>query len=208
MSPKSRTRLGGVRQSEKGSALGSSFMALTSQARSDTRIQTIALNETGAPIADLPTCGASGRVPVGSRVEFRCPLPVHLRPAQALLFEQDSRGVVSLLSHGALLAGDVWYANEVLVPRRDALLQKGGPVGSLRLTVPGKSVLVLVCCRERHVRLDKLPLFTRTNTWEAPGPLESEPTSDADLDQLVQLLARSPAQSWAVLNGRVIVGLR
>ena len=52
-----------------------------------------------------------------------------MRPAQALLFERDAAGTITLLSHGVLLGGDVWYRDEVVVPRRDTLLNNAGPTG-------------------------------------------------------------------------------
>jgi len=65
----------------------------------------------------------------GQAVEFRCTLPSDMRPAQALLFERDAAGTITLLSHGVLLGGDVWYRDEVVVPRRDTLLNNAGPTG-------------------------------------------------------------------------------
>jgi hypothetical protein len=142
-------------------------------------------------------------VEVGRPIELCYPLPAAMRPCQALLFVRDDTGEVTLLSHSALLAGDVWYQDEVVVPRRDALMNGGGPTGRLWFTAPGRNTLLLVCCRERWARFDKLSLFERTAVWGKIGPLKYFSVSSSDLDELRRMITVLPPDQWAVVSATI-----
>jgi hypothetical protein len=192
-------RPGSIRdRSSGGSAARDPFDALLARATQVGGIRAVPADDTGSTTAE-------NVVEAGEPVRFRCPLPAGTGPAQALLFERDAAGSVTLLSHSILLGGDVWYRDEVVVPREDALIGTAGPSGRIRLTVPGTSTLLLVCCRERRIRFDKLRLFENTVVWQQPGSVAHGPVSREKLDELYHLLAPLPSESWIVLTGTIVV---
>jgi hypothetical protein len=144
-------------------------------------------------------------VPAGQPVVFRCAVPPGMSAVQALMFERDAAGSVALLSHSVLLGGDLWYRDEIAVPRTDALLNRAGAPAKIGLVVPGLSTLLVICCRGHGVRLDKLPLFNKTAIWPAPGPVETESVTVQELRTLHELLRHLPAISWAALAGSIRV---
>jgi hypothetical protein len=189
-----------------GSSLSDPFLDLLARAGHANAIRTLP-SHTTAP-ARFNTLSESGLTSVraGQPVQFRCTLPSWMETVQALMFERDATGIVTLVSHGVLLGSDVWYRREVVVPRQDALLNNAGAMGRIRLTVRGRSTLLLICCRDRRVRFDKLPFFDRTAAWWRPGPVPHEPVSAEELRKLQSVLMPLPAGSWMVLAGTIVVG--
>ena len=142
-------------------------------------------------------------VSCGQPLEFRCLLPEHLGEAQALLFEKDAVGRVSLLSQPGLLGADIWYSHAVVVPRPEIHPHDSTSAGWVALTQPGLSTLIMVCCHDRSVRFDKLPFFEMA--FEYSGYL-SIPTIDiGDLEQVRRRLLQLAPSAWAVMTGTVRV---
>lgn len=133
----------------------------------------------------------------GKHIEVRMALPPMLQNAQALVFERDDTGTVTLVSQHGLIAGDVRYATEVVVPRPLCHHDYVGPAGHLALTRPGPSELLILVADSPRLRLDHLPCFALS----APRDDAISVNATVDDDALTQIIARLGdlrATEWAI----------
>ena len=155
----------------------------------------------GFPALDTPRplllCGRS--------LQFRCRLPPEMPRAQALLFERDAEGTITLLSHPDLLATRVWYRHAVEVPRTDGLDGLDSPIGTIHLLVPGCSQLLLICCDDTLVRFHCSTLFRRPEFLHCPGPLSFPPVTASELYELARALSSLPPERWVAIARQVEV---
>lgn len=152
---------------------------------------------------DPASNGLPSRFRSGNSLRFHCWLPHGMPHAQALLFERDANGTVTLLSHPDLTARRVWYHQVVEVPRYDITDLSEVPIGTIHLLVPGRSDLLLVCCDEREAQFAHLALFRQQEFLHHPGPLSFPSVNQRQLLQLTGLLASLLPERWLTIARQI-----
>lgn len=154
-------------------------------------------------IYDADTGGLLEKVPAERPVRVGMGLPLRYQGSQALVFERDAAGVVSLVSLHGLVAGDVRHDCEISVPR--ILNHKDGPApcGTLWFNDRGHSEFLVVACRSNRLRLDQLACFTRSSPTAPSYPLPEEGIPDTELRDLLGALLRLDRKDWVIARARI-----
>lgn len=142
---------------------------------------------------------------VDTPIEVRCSIPGSFGPAQMLAFDRDKDGKVTLLSHGNLLAGDVWYQREIVVPRTDARLDGSGPVGWMAYDQPAESTITAIIASSRSLRFDRFPAFQDSLAdWKAKR-VNFPSVPNVTLVRLRESLLQLPQGQWCIRSTRLKV---
>jgi hypothetical protein len=179
------------------------FSTLLAHATRQPPIEVFDLSGSGDTTQPGKVSSARPQVRCGHSLLFRCALPPGLHNAQAFLFERDAVGTITLLSHPALLDGAVRYQDVVEVPRTDAMPDGSGAVGTIYLLTPGRSDLLLVCCRDDKQRFDQLKFFRRASAEPRVGPLDFVGLADADVLELAGTVLNLSPESRGIIAGEV-----
>lgn len=156
-------------------------------------------------IFDADTDDLLETVPAEKAVRFGMGLPLRYRGSQALVFERDATGVVSLVSPHGLVAGDVRHDGEISIPRIVRYQDGPAPCGTLWFRNRGHSEFLVVACRSNRLRLDHLACFTRSSPKSPSDPMPEEGIPDAELRDLLGALLRLDRKDWIIARARIDV---